>query len=79
MATAKNLKSIVWNSPLGITGFQSSRVYGVLNASGTHVLATNRTGSPYSVRTLQTAKLIAPHANKLASNGHHHWMPISTK
>tara|TARA_R100000963_G_C4573329_1_gene57326 strand:+ start:79 stop:225 length:147 start_codon:yes stop_codon:yes gene_type:complete len=39
---AANLKSIFWATKKGVAYFESQRVYGILNAAGTHALWSNK-------------------------------------
>ena len=76
MSQATNFKSIHWTTPQGIAGFVNKKCFGILNAAGTHALWNNANGQPVTYNTLKTANLVAPHANGLATNGHHKWVKV---
>lgn len=73
---AINFKSTYWATSQGVAGYAGSRNFGIVNISGTHALWNNASGQPVIYNTMKTAKLVAPHANALATNGHHSWVPV---
>ena len=74
MATAANIAKKFWNVPMGVSTFESSQAYGVLNSEGTHALG--KAGSPSSWGTKKTAAMIAEYADQMAGDGVHEWVPV---
>ena len=74
MANAANIAKKFWNVPMGVSTFESSKAYGVINCEGTHALG--KSGVPSSWGTKKTAAIIAEHADEMAGDGVHEWVPV---
>jgi len=77
MATAANISGKFWKVPGGVSTFQSSRSYGVLNDEGTHAFGKN--GVPSTWRTKKTAAIIAEYAEAMAGDGIHEWVRVADR
>jgi hypothetical protein len=73
---AANLKSIFWATKKGVAYFESQRVYGILNAAGTHALWSNKNQQPMTWGTMQTTKEIAQYAEAMAEGEKSSWVQV---
>ena len=74
MNKAANISNKHWPVSGGVSTFESSRAWGVLNADGTHALG--KSGDPSSWHTKRAASTIAKYADEMADGDVYEWVPV---